>query len=62
VSVEPTQAVIRVTDTLPPYQFVDAGGRVLKRASGRGRAVHDVTLVHTLAGWRVLAVDAARGT
>ena len=62
VSAESTRAVLRVTDTLPPYRFVDAGGRVLKRVHGRGRAVHDVTLVHSPAGWRVLAVDVAGGT
>jgi hypothetical protein len=62
VSAESTRAVLRVTDTLPPYRFVDAGGRVLKRVPGRGRVVYDVTLVHSPAGWRVLVVDAAGGT
>ncbi|MGZ4618145.1 MAG: hypothetical protein ACXV3F_05350 [Frankiaceae bacterium] len=40
VSAESTRAVLRVTDTLAPYQFVDAGGRVLKRVAraGTGRA------------------------
>ena len=62
VAAEATRAVLRVTDSLPPYWFVDAGGRVLKRAAGRGRAVQDVTLVHTPGGWRVLAVQAPDGT
>ena len=61
VSVESTRAVMRVTDTLPPYRFVDAGGRVLKRVPGRGRAVHDVTWCTPWPDGACWSVDAAGG-
>jgi hypothetical protein len=51
------KSVLRVTDRLPPYTYVDAAGRVLARQPGHDRRQWDITLVSTDQGWRIAAVD-----
>lgn len=48
---------LRVTDTLPAYDYRDAAGRSLGSVPRRGPHTWTVTLVSTPAGWRVQQVS-----
>ncbi|WP_232425347.1 protein kinase [Pseudofrankia inefficax] len=47
------QAVLRVTDQLDAYDFLDAAGTVLAHKDAEGPKRGDVTLVRTADGWRI---------
>ncbi len=50
---------LAVTDTMPPYRLVDAGGAVAERRQGRGPRSWTVVLARAGGAWRVY--DVARG-
>ncbi len=47
------QTVLRVTDQLDAYNFLDAAGKVLAHKDGEQPKRGDVTLVRTADGWRI---------
>jgi hypothetical protein len=52
-----TTTTVRVTDTLPAYDYRDAAGRSLGAVAARGPHTWTVVLVSTSAGWRVRQVS-----
>jgi hypothetical protein len=55
------KVVLRVTDRLLPYSFLDANGKVLATQSGKPAQTRDVTLVRTTEGWRIAQVTPVTG-
>jgi hypothetical protein len=49
----PDRAVLRVTEQLDAYDFLDAHGAVLAHQPAKAPERRDVTLVRTASGWRV---------
>ncbi|MCK9877778.1 serine/threonine protein kinase [Frankia sp. Ag45/Mut15] len=47
------QTVLRVTDRLGAYDFLDAGGEVVSHQNAKNPTERDLVLVHLAAGWRV---------
>ncbi len=52
------KSVLRVTDRLPPYSYVDASGKVLASQPGHDRQQWDIAMVRADQGWRIAKVDA----
>jgi hypothetical protein len=55
------KVVLRITQKLDPYDFVNASGRVLARQTGTPPQRRDLTLVRTAAGWRISQTAAVTG-
>jgi hypothetical protein len=53
-SVSATQVVLRVQEQLGAYDYLDTQGKVLYHQDASPPRTDDVTLVHTVAGWRIL--------
>ncbi|WP_239311158.1 protein kinase [Frankia sp. Cj3] len=51
------KSVLRVTDRLPPYSYVDASGKVLASQPGHDRQQWDIAMVRAEQGWRIAKVD-----
>ncbi|KFB04995.1 MULTISPECIES: protein kinase [Frankia] len=50
---EPDRTVLRVTQRLNAYDFLDAGGKVLAHQAAKSPERRDLTLIRTGSGWRV---------
>jgi hypothetical protein len=57
--VTPARVVLRTTDRLRSYSFLDRNGRVLTTAPEKPAERHEVTLTKTAAGWRISTVSSA---
>lgn len=52
-STSASRTVLRITDRLGPYYFLDGRGKALARQPGKGAQGRDVTLVKVGGGWRI---------